>query len=149
MATYVVGFEEETYRDYLHGLRQLIKYDPDQIQVLYATPHGWTPYFYMEARRQVIQTDVRKWDYKHQVLATRHMLPWQALFWDKFIEAVIQLRPRSLERLLTHNDPAFRAAMRWYYKIGRKVWPYEIWNFFFKDKHQKNGPELSAFWPSL
>ncbi len=146
MATYVVGFEEETYRDYLYGLRQILSYDPDQIQLLYATPHRWTAYFRMESERQVIQLDRRKWDYKHQVLATRYMSPWQVLFWVKLIEAVIQLRPRSLKRVLAHRVPTFRAAMRWYYKIGRKVWPYEIFSFFFRDKHQKKGLKLSEFW---
>jgi anaerobic magnesium-protoporphyrin IX monomethyl ester cyclase len=31
MATWVVGFEEETDRDYWRGLRQLMSCDPDQI----------------------------------------------------------------------------------------------------------------------
>jgi len=54
MATYVVGFEEETDRDYWRGLKQLLSYDPDQIQLLYVTPHRWTPYFHMAADRRVI-----------------------------------------------------------------------------------------------
>ena len=57
MATWVVGFEEETDRDYWRGLRQLLSYDPDQIQMLYVTPHRWTPYFALAADRRVIQTD--------------------------------------------------------------------------------------------
>ncbi|WP_204283833.1 hypothetical protein, partial [Klebsiella pneumoniae] len=32
MATWVVGFEEETDADHWRGLRQLLSYDPDQIQ---------------------------------------------------------------------------------------------------------------------
>ncbi|MCP4402803.1 MAG: magnesium-protoporphyrin IX monomethyl ester anaerobic oxidative cyclase [bacterium] len=146
MATYVVGFEEETYRDYVRGLRQLLSYDPDQIQMLYVTPHRWTAYFKMTSQRRVIQTDQRKWDYKHQVLATRHMPPWQVLLWIKFMEAVMQLRPRSLWRVLAHPDNAIRAAMRWYYHIGRKVWPYEIRNFLFKDLQRSDGPALASFW---
>jgi anaerobic magnesium-protoporphyrin IX monomethyl ester cyclase len=146
MATYVVGFEEETDRDYLHGLRQLLSYDPDQIQMLYVTPHRWTPYFRMAAERRVIQTDKRRWDYKHQVLATRHMPPWRVLLWVKFIEAVMQLRPRSLRRVLAHHDLSIRDAMRWYYHIGRRVWPFEIRNFLFRDRRQKDGPTLAEFW---
>ena len=42
MATYVVGFEEETDLDYWRSLRHLLRYDPDQIQMLYVTPHRWT-----------------------------------------------------------------------------------------------------------
>ncbi|MCP4539667.1 MAG: magnesium-protoporphyrin IX monomethyl ester anaerobic oxidative cyclase [Chloroflexi bacterium] len=146
MATYVVGFEEETHRDYLRGLRQLFSYDPDQIQMLYVTPHRWTPYFRTAADRRVIQTDQQKWDYKHQVLATRHMPPWLVLTWVKFIEAVMQLRPRSLRRVIAHPDLAIRDAMRWYYRIGRRVWPFEIWNFFVRDQRQKDGPTLAEFW---
>jgi anaerobic magnesium-protoporphyrin IX monomethyl ester cyclase len=146
MATYVVGFEEETDSDYWHGLKQLLSYDPDQIQMLYITPHRWTPYFRMAADRRVIQTDRRKWDYKHQVLATRHMPPWRVLLWVKFIEAVIQLRPRSLMRVIAHHDLSIRAAMRWYYQIGRKVWLFEIWSFLFREQHRKDGPTLAEFW---
>jgi anaerobic magnesium-protoporphyrin IX monomethyl ester cyclase len=146
MATYVVGFEEETHRDYWRGLRQLLAYDPDQIQMLYVTPHRWTPYFRTAAARRVIQTDQRKWDYKHQVLATRHMPPWLVLLWVKFIEAVMQLRPRALRRLLTHHDLPIRDAIRWYYQIGRRVWPFEMWRFFLRDQRQRDGPTLAEFW---
>jgi anaerobic magnesium-protoporphyrin IX monomethyl ester cyclase len=146
MATYVVGFEEETDRDYSRSLQQLLSYDPDQIQMLYATPHRWTPYFQDVAERRVIQTDQSKWDYKHQVLATRHLSPWRILLWVKFIEAVMQLRPRALARVLTHPELAIRDAMRWYYRIGRQVWPYEIWKFLFHDRVQRNGPTVREFW---
>jgi anaerobic magnesium-protoporphyrin IX monomethyl ester cyclase len=146
LATWVVGFDEETDRDYLRGLRQLFSYDPDQIQIIFATPHRWTPYYRMEASRRVIQTDLRRWDYKHQVLATRHMAPWRVLLWTKFIEAVMQLRPRSLWRVLTYPDRPNRAAHRWYYRIGRRVWPYEIWNFLFRDKRTRHGPSVAALW---
>jgi anaerobic magnesium-protoporphyrin IX monomethyl ester cyclase len=142
MAAYVAGFAEETDRDYWRTLRQVIAYDPDQIQALYATPHRWTPYYRTSARRRVVQTDLRRWDYKHQVLATQRMAPWRVLAWTKLTEAVMQLRPKSLWRLLAHPDPAMRAAMRWYYNIGRRVWFYEIWNFLFRDRRLKRGPRL-------
>jgi anaerobic magnesium-protoporphyrin IX monomethyl ester cyclase len=146
MATYVVGFEEENAGDYLHGLRQLLSYDPDQIQLLFVTPHRWTPLFREAGGRRIIQTDIRRWDYKHQVLATRTMPAWRVLLWAKFIEAVMQLRPRSLWRMLAHRDPSIRAAMRWYYRIGRQVWPYEIRRFLFSEKHQARGLTLREFW---
>jgi anaerobic magnesium-protoporphyrin IX monomethyl ester cyclase len=146
MATYVVGFEEETDRDYWHGLKQLLAYDPDQIQSLYIAPHRWTPYFHTAANRKVIQPDLRKWDYKHQVLATRHMPPWRVLLWVKIIEAIMQLRPRATMRVFAHPDPSIRAALRWYYQIGRRVWPHEIWGFLFRDRRQKNGVTLAEFW---
>lgn len=148
LATWVVGFEEETPRDYWRGLRQLVSYDPDQIQLLYATPHRWTPYYRLAAHRRVIQTDPRRWDYKHQVLETRHLEPWQVLLLVKLMEAVMQLRPRALRRLLLHPEPAFRAAMRWYYRIGRKVWPHEVLGFFFREARTRTrtGPTLAELW---
>lgn len=145
MASWVVGFEEETDRDYWRGLRQLLSYDPDQIQMLYVTPHRWTPYFRLAADRQVIQTDRRHWDYKHQVLATRHMSPWRVLLWVKFTEMVLQSRPKALYRVLFHPDLILRKSMRWYTQMGRRVWPYEIRNFF-RDPLVKNGPSVAEFW---
>lgn len=146
MATYVVGFEEETDRDYLRSLRQLLLYDPDQIQLLYVTPHRWTPIYRETAGRTVIQLDTSKWDHKHQVLATRKMAPWRVLLWVKCIEAAMQCRPRALLRVLLNRERSFRDAMRWYYRIGRTVWPYEIWSWIFRDRHEKRGPTLQAFW---
>jgi anaerobic magnesium-protoporphyrin IX monomethyl ester cyclase len=100
----------------------------------------------METERRVIQTDTRRWDYKHQVLATRHMPPWRVLLWVKFIEVVMQLRPRALGRFFFMRDPAIRRAQHWYYRIGRRVWPYEIFRFFFREPLTANGPTLAEFW---
>jgi len=145
MATWVVGFEEETDRDHWRGLRRLLAYDPDQIQMLYVTPHRWTPYFALAADRRVIQTDRRRWDYKHQVLATRHMPAWRVLAWFKFTEMVLQGRPKAILRTFFNRDPRLRHAMQWYTRMGRRVWPYEIRNFLF-DRRTKNGPTVAAFW---
>lgn len=145
MATWVVGFEEETDRDHWRGLRQLMSYDPDQIQMLYVTPHRWTPYFREAAGRMVIQADRRRWDYKHQVLATRHMPPWRVLLWFKFTEMVLQSRPKALYRTFLHPDRGLRHAMRWYARMGRRVWPYEIVNFL-RDPLMRAGPTVAAFW---
>src|SRR6202008_10241 len=111
MATWVVGFEEETDRDHWRGMRQLLAHDPDQIQMLYVTPHRWTPYYRLAAHRQGIQTDPRGWDYKHPVRAPRRRRPWRVLLWFKFIEMVMQSRPRALYRVLLHPDRRLRHAM--------------------------------------
>ncbi|MBB4303993.1 anaerobic magnesium-protoporphyrin IX monomethyl ester cyclase [Rhodobium orientis] len=145
MATSVVGFREETDRDYWRMLRQLLAYDPDQVQILYATPHRWTPYFDEEADRTTIQPDRRRWDYKHQVLATGNMAPWRVLVWVKFIEAALQCRPRALYRTYLQPDRERRHAMRWYTAMGRRVWPYEILSFF-RERRVRDGPSLRAFW---
>ena len=146
MAAFVTGFAQETDCDYWRTLRQILSYDPDQIQALYATPHRWTPFAEQESNRRVIQPDLRRWDYKHQVLQSDNVPPWRVLFWMKLIESVMQLRPKSICRLVAHPDPGFRAAMRWYYGIGRRVWVYEMWNWLFCDGRTANGPTLGQFW---
>jgi anaerobic magnesium-protoporphyrin IX monomethyl ester cyclase len=146
MATWVTGFEEDTDRDFWRGLKQLLTYDPDQIQTLYVTPHRWTPYFRIAADRGVILTDQRRWDYKHQVLSTRHMAPWRVLLWVKLIEAAVQLRPKAMWRTFFQRDARLRHAMRWYTQMGRRVWPYEMRNFFFRDRRLAAGPSVREFW---
>jgi anaerobic magnesium-protoporphyrin IX monomethyl ester cyclase len=126
-------------------LRQLLWYDPDQIQALYATPHSWTPFARQEGKRRIIQPDLSRWDYKHQVLAGEFVPNWRVLLWVKFIEVVCQARPKAIWRLLAHRDSRFRAGMRWYSNIGRRVWVYEIWQWLFHDRRTRFGPELSEF----
>jgi anaerobic magnesium-protoporphyrin IX monomethyl ester cyclase len=145
MAAWVAGFVQERDRDYWRALCQLLAYDPDQIQALYATPHAWTPFGVQEADHRVIQTDLSKWDYKHQVLESFRVPSWRVLFWVKFIEAVCQLRPKALFRLLAHPDKRFRAGMRWYSNIGRRVWVHEVWQWLFGDHRSRRGPTLSRF----
>jgi len=36
--------------------------------------------------------------------------------------------------------------MRWYYRVGKRVWPYEVWNFLFREKRRRDGPTLTEFW---
>jgi len=109
------------------------------------TPHRWTPFFRIAAERRVIQTDRRRWDYKHQVLATRHMPPWRTLLWVKLTEAVLQARPKALWRTYLQPDPGLRHAMRWYAQMGRRVWPYEILHFLLR-RRTRTGPSVAAFW---
>jgi len=146
MATYVFGFEEESVSDYWGGLKKIISYDPDQIQMLYATPHRWTSYFHEVRHRNIIQPNLQKWDYKHQVLEVNKVSPLVLFFCVKGMELVLQLRPKAINRYLFHPDKKIRHAIRWYYKMGRKVWFHEVYNFFFDDKRLKEGRKLSDFW---
>lgn len=146
LATWVADFEDVSDADFRRSWRQLVSYDPDQITALYVTPHRWTGYFRQAAGRRVIQTDVRRWDYKHQVLESRNLAPWRVLLWVKLIELLVQTRPKVLWRTLFHPDPAYRHGMRWYARMGRRVWFHEWWNFLFRDRRIRNGPTLGRFW---
>jgi anaerobic magnesium-protoporphyrin IX monomethyl ester cyclase len=146
LASYVVGFEDERDRDYVRAFRQLLAYDPDQIITLYVTPHRWTPFFREAKGRRVIQLDLRRWDYKHQVLANRHTPPWRTFLWIKLIEVMVQARPKELWRTFLQPDARSRRGMRWYSRIGRRVWLHEIWCYLFRDQRTCTGPALESFW---
>jgi anaerobic magnesium-protoporphyrin IX monomethyl ester cyclase len=146
MATYVVGFGQDDLKSFYNSLRQLLLYDPDQIQLLYVTPHQWTPFFEEVKEERVLQLDQTKWDYKHQVIDMKNLRPWQVILCVKLIEVIMQARPSALKRLFFHKDARLRAAMRWYTHIGRKVWFHEWFQFFFGDTRQRTGIRLSEFW---
>jgi anaerobic magnesium-protoporphyrin IX monomethyl ester cyclase len=146
MATYVVGFGEEKTRDFYNSLKQLLSYDPDQVQLLYVTPHKWTPYFEDVKDKEIVLTDQRKWDYKHQVIATKFLKPWVVIIYVKLIEIIMQTRPSAIKRLLFHKEARLRSAMRWYTRIGRRVWFWELYQFFFVTKLTKQKIKMSDFW---
>ena len=144
LCTFAVGFAEETDADYARLLRHLLRYDPDQVMSVYATPHRWTPFHGQSAQRRVIQTDLRLWDYKHQVLETPNVPAWRVFLWVKLIEAVLQLRPRALWRIFRQPDAELRHAQRWYTAMGRGVWRRE-----FADALRfptRPGPTVAEFW---
>lgn len=142
---YVVGFRQETDRDYFRDMRQLLSYDPDQINAMYATPHRWTAFCRQNAGRQVIELDQACWDYRHQVLATG--IPrWRVFLWMKATEAVLQLRPRALWRALAHRDPAIRKVLRWCYGVGRRAWLHEVRSFFTRRDTSNGTIRLDKWW---
>lgn len=144
LCTFAVGFEEETDTDYWRLLRHLLRYDPDQVMSVYATPHRWTPFHGQSAHRRIIRTDLRFWDYKHQVLETPRVPAWRVFLWVKLIEAVLQLRPKALWRIWLQPDPALRHAQRWYTRMGRGVWLQEIRDALLH--RARRGPTVAQFW---
>jgi anaerobic magnesium-protoporphyrin IX monomethyl ester cyclase len=129
LCTFAVGFEEETDRDYWRLLRHLLSYDPDQVMSVFATPHRWTPFFETVRNRKVIEPDLRRWDYKHQVMQVPRVPSWRVFLWVKLIELCLQVRPKALYRSYLHPDPDIRHAMRWYTRMGRRVVLSEICEF--------------------
>ena len=146
MATYVVGFGEETTLDFYRSLKHLIEYDPDQIQLVYVTPHKWTPYFEEIKDKNIIQIDQTKWDYKHQIMELANLRPWKVILYVKLIELILQTRPKAIIRWLLHKDKRLRKAMSWYNNIGRRVWFYEWFQFFFRDNIIRKPIPINEFW---
>jgi len=146
LISFVTGFENETDRDYWRALRRLISYDADQILTLYATPHRWTPFFREAAGRRVIQLDRRRWDYKTQVLDNPRLPAWRVFMWVKAIEVLVQARPKALWRTYLQPDRRARQGMRWYARMGRRVWLHEVWAFLWRDRRVHDGPKLAEYW---
>jgi anaerobic magnesium-protoporphyrin IX monomethyl ester cyclase len=142
---YVVGFEQESDRDLLYGLRQLLAYDPDQINAMYVTPHRWTPFYRANAGRDVVEPDQTRWDYRHQVLATG-VPPWRVFAWVKLTEVLLQLRPRALRRVLNHRDRRIRQALRWCYGVGRRAWCFEVREFLSRRGPRGANRRLAEVW---
>jgi anaerobic magnesium-protoporphyrin IX monomethyl ester cyclase len=51
-----------------------------------------------------------------------------------------------LWRLAAHPDRPIRDCIRWYYRVGRRVWFHEIRSFFVRDRREEHGPTLAEFW---
>jgi anaerobic magnesium-protoporphyrin IX monomethyl ester cyclase len=146
MATYVIGFSEEQHRDFYYAMRHLLAYDPDQIQILYATPHRWVPFYDEIMQRQLVQLDTRYWDYKHQVIDNPHIAPWLVFLWSKLIEAVLQGRWTAWKRVLFSRDKEISHAMRWYTQMGRRVWLREWRDFLSKRRPKRSGIALADYY---
>jgi anaerobic magnesium-protoporphyrin IX monomethyl ester cyclase len=127
---YIVGIEEETPRSLWRGLRGLLHYDGDLVNVLYMTPHAWTPYGRSVADSTIIEPDLHKWDYRHQVIGVKHLSPTQLFLGVKIIEACYHLHPRRLARLLSAPDPTIRRQLRFSFRHTSAVFWHEIYEHF-------------------
>lgn len=95
---------------------------------MYVTPHDWTP-FGKEALDAAVEPDQRKWDYRHQVLAQKHLRPWQLFLCVKWIELWFHLRPRRLWELLRAGDRLHRHQLLWVLLHTGLVWVAEVVEF--------------------
>jgi anaerobic magnesium-protoporphyrin IX monomethyl ester cyclase len=145
MVGHIVGFEQETFRDYWRALKQLILYDPDLLNAMYVTPHRWTGFYKENMERQLIEPDQARWDYRHQILGTRHLRPWQIFALVKLTEAIIHLRPRALWRLMLYARRDQRRAFRWCLRHSSRVWFEEIREFFRGGRLDDTNVTLGAF----
>jgi anaerobic magnesium-protoporphyrin IX monomethyl ester cyclase len=140
----IFGFNNERYSDYRATLRHLYHYDPDLVNAMFVTPHRWTAFYAENALRPVIEDDLEKWDYRHQVLATDSLKPWQTFLTVKVVEALMHLRPRFLYRLIRYPDYSIRYALRWCVKNASRVWLDELVEFLFCSESAKHRPTLTA-----
>jgi anaerobic magnesium-protoporphyrin IX monomethyl ester cyclase len=124
---YIFGLEEETPRTLWRGLRGLCRYDGDFVNALYVTPHAWTPLGRALARQPIVESDLGKWDYRHQVVGVKHLSPWQLFLGVKVVELLFHLHPRRLWRMLAAPDPSLRKQLRFACGHITRVFWYEVY----------------------
>jgi anaerobic magnesium-protoporphyrin IX monomethyl ester cyclase len=146
MLGYIVGFSENTWKDYWQVLRQLVRYDADLLNAMFATPHSWTPFARQYRDRLVVQKDLGKWDYRHQVLAHQKLSPSTIFLAVKWLELCFHLRPRKwLDWLL--SDTFKRSQIAWCFLHTGKVWLGEIVEFLIRVRIEKLPRPLAAYQP--
>jgi anaerobic magnesium-protoporphyrin IX monomethyl ester cyclase len=124
---YIFGLEDETPRTLWRGLRGLLRYDGDFVNALYLTPHAWTPLGHQLRDEPLVEPDLWKWDYRHQVLAVKHLTPLQLFIGVKVVEVVYHLHPRRLWRILAASDSGLRRQLRFGLWHTTAVFRDEIW----------------------
>jgi anaerobic magnesium-protoporphyrin IX monomethyl ester cyclase len=144
MLGYIVGFEEENWRSYRRAQQRLKEYDADLLNAMFVTPHRWTPFADEQRDRRVIQSDLNKWDYRHQVLAHRDLATWKVFAGVKWLELCFHLHPRRLRSWLS-SGPFVRRQIAWCFFHTGLVWLGEILEFVFATRTLKSGPTLGSW----
>ncbi len=126
---HIVGLGEETAASFRTALRQLRLYDGDYLNAMYVTPHSWTAFGRQAGGRPVVQPDQKKWDYRHQVLAEKHLKPWQLFVLVKWLELRYHLRPSRLWSILRDRDVFLRRQRLWGLWHTGGVWLAEVAEF--------------------
>jgi anaerobic magnesium-protoporphyrin IX monomethyl ester cyclase len=136
---HIVGLGDERWGTLRRALAHLSRYDGDWLNAMYVTPHSWTPFGREARRRAVVEPDQRKWDYRHQVLAQRHLAPWQLFAAVKWLEFCFHLRPRRLGALLRTRDRFRRRQLLWVLLHTGLVWVGEVLEFLRDTLFERRG----------
>jgi anaerobic magnesium-protoporphyrin IX monomethyl ester cyclase len=135
----IYGLEQESWGTVFQKFRKLIEFDADILNACYITPHFWTSDGKATRPGDIIQTDMSKWTYRNQVVATPTLQPVALFLGVKLTEALFHLRPNALLRLFTSPDARYRKIMRQSIWSGIKVVLAEIYEFFWQTKFSPRG----------
>jgi anaerobic magnesium-protoporphyrin IX monomethyl ester cyclase len=123
---YIFGLEEETPGTIWRGLKGLLRYDGDFVNALYLTPHSWTALGRALGDAPIVETDLWRWDYRHQVVGVKHLTPAQLLLGVKLVELIYHLNPRLLWRLVATPDRRARRQLQHCASHIAKVFWFEV-----------------------
>src|SRR6185436_17870500 len=123
---------------------ELCRYDADLLNAMYVTPHRWTQFASENSTRLVVQPDLSKWDYRHQVLGQSKLRPWQVFVGVKWLEFCFHLRPRQWLRCL-RAPGVKRRQIVWCFLHTVMVWLAEIAEFLWQTRFSRSPISLAEF----
>lgn len=136
IVAHVVGLKDETWKSFWTAIKQLIYYDGDFVNVTHVTPHSWTAFGRQVNGRAVVQPDLSKWDYRHQILAQPHLSPWKMFMAVKWLELRFHARPGRLWHIHKTKDNFLRRQLRWSFIHTGLVWFIEILLWMLRSSKQ-------------
>jgi anaerobic magnesium-protoporphyrin IX monomethyl ester cyclase len=144
MLAHIVGFEDESWSAYWKALRSLIQYNGDFLNAMYVTPHSWTQFASESASRAIIEPDLGKWDYRHQVLAQPRLNPWEVFLAVKLMELCFHVRPARW-RAFFQATSFHKRQLLWCFWHTSLVWLGEIMQFVVKSPFAARRVSLRDF----
>jgi len=150
----IYGLEQESWKTIREKFKNLLEMDSDILNACYIMPHFWTAQGRSVKPADVIQSDLDKWSYRNQVVATPHLRPFELFLGVKLTEALFHLRPRALRRIFFAKDKRYRQIMRSSMWAGIRVILAEIFEFIFQTRFSPQGsvekmPGLETHLPVL
>lgn len=135
----IYGLEEESWETIREKFKGLLELDSDILNAMYLTPHFWTAQGKTVKPTDVIQSDLNKWSYRNQVIATPKLKPFELFLGVKLTEALFHIRPKALKRLFFERDKRYLKIMRSSMLVGMRVIFAEIFEFIFQTKFIPQG----------
>src|SRR5215510_7708027 len=108
----IYGLEEESWKTIREKFVNLLEMDSDILNACYIMPHFWTSQGRGVKPSDIIQSDLDKWSYRNQVVATPYLKPFELFLGVKLTEALFHLRPKALGRILFSHDKRYRKIIR-------------------------------------
>ncbi len=150
----IYGLEDESWKTIREKFKNLLELDSDILNACYIMPHFWTSQGRGVKPDSVIQSDLSKWSYRNQIVATPYLKPSELFLGVKFTEALYHLRPKALKRIFFSKDKNFRKIFHSSMWAGIRVIFAEIFEFVFQTEFSEQGsvkklPGLETHLPLL
>ena len=135
----IYGLEDESWRTIREKFMNLFELDSDILNACYLMPHFWTAQGRTAKPSDVIQSDLNKWSYRNQIIATPYLKPFELFLGVKLTEALFHLRPKALRRIFFGQDKRYVKIMRSSMWAGIRVIIAEIIEYIFQTKFSPRG----------